>query len=64
MHFPRIVVYGSTKFGGLGVQHLYVESGCNKIQSMMCHINSNVGENVKNQFELDTIIEWTEHPQN
>jgi hypothetical protein len=40
MHFPRIVVYGSTKFGGLAFNQLYVESSINKIQSLMCHINS------------------------
>jgi hypothetical protein len=40
MHFPRAVVYGSIKFGGLGFQQLYVASCCNKIQSILCHINS------------------------
>jgi hypothetical protein len=41
MHFPRKVVYGSIKFGGLGFSQLNVESNCNKIQSIICHINNN-----------------------
>jgi ribonuclease HI len=41
MHFPRCIVYGATNFGGLGFRQLFVESGCNKIQSMVCHINNN-----------------------
>jgi hypothetical protein len=40
-HFPRSVVYGSEKFGGLGFTQLYVASCSNKIQSLLAHINSN-----------------------
>jgi hypothetical protein len=41
MHFPRKVVYGSIKFGGLGITQLYVDSCCTKIQSLLCNINAN-----------------------
>jgi hypothetical protein len=40
MHFPRIVVYSPINYGGLGFKNLYVESSCNKLQSIMCHINN------------------------
>jgi hypothetical protein len=40
MRFPQKVVYGAIKFGGLGFSQLYVESNCNKVQSVICHINN------------------------
>jgi hypothetical protein len=40
-HFPRSGVYGTYKFGGLGFLQLEVKSNCNKIQSLICHVNNN-----------------------
>jgi hypothetical protein len=39
--FPRAVVYGPSIFGGLGIQQLYSTSMCTKIETIICHINSN-----------------------
>jgi hypothetical protein len=41
MHFPRKVVYGTEKYGGLGYLQLYVESCGNKIISLVSHILNN-----------------------
>jgi hypothetical protein len=38
---PRKLAYGSMKFGGFGFLQLHAESSCNKIQSLICHINNN-----------------------
>jgi hypothetical protein len=38
-NFPRAVVYGPIQFGGLGMKELYTECNCNRIESLLCHIN-------------------------
>jgi hypothetical protein len=37
--FPKAVVHGPVSFGGLGFQHLYVESNIGKLETLICHIN-------------------------
>jgi hydroxylamine reductase (hybrid-cluster protein) len=55
MHFPRCIVYGAQKFSGLGFQQLFIESGCNKIQSMVCHINNNTMLGKMTQINLNWV---------
>jgi Reverse transcriptase (RNA-dependent DNA polymerase) len=38
--FPRAVVYGPKIFGGLGLPKLSVETNCNKLETIMCHLNN------------------------
>jgi hypothetical protein len=40
-HFPRCVVYGHNKFGGLGFLQLYVEGNIKKITALLSHVNNN-----------------------
>jgi hypothetical protein len=47
--FPKAVVHGPLCFGGLGFQHLFVESNIGKIDTILCHINkqSQLGNSMK-----------------
>jgi hypothetical protein len=38
--YPRAVIYGPKKMGGVGVLKLSVEGNCNKVESIITHINS------------------------
>jgi hypothetical protein len=38
--FPRDVVYGPMKLGGLNMHHIYVETNCRKIETLITHINA------------------------
>jgi hypothetical protein len=38
--FPRAVVYGPKKFGGIGLQKLSVEGNCNKVEAIISHLNN------------------------
>jgi hypothetical protein len=42
-------VHGLVEFGGLGFQHLYVESKVKKLKSIIFHVNKNteLGETMK-----------------
>jgi hypothetical protein len=40
MSYPRAVIYGPKKMGGVGILKLSVESNCNKIESIITHLNS------------------------
>jgi hypothetical protein len=38
-NFPRAVVYGPPVFGGLGINQLYSTSICQKVETILCHLN-------------------------
>jgi hypothetical protein len=38
--FPRDVVYGPMKLGGLNMHHIHVETNCRKIETLITHINA------------------------
>jgi hypothetical protein len=39
-NFPRAVIFGPKKYGGIGLQKLSVDSNTNKIEAIMCHLNN------------------------
>jgi hypothetical protein len=41
MSYPRAVIYGPKKMGGVGILKLSVEGNCNKIESIITHMNGN-----------------------
>jgi hypothetical protein len=39
--FPRAAIYGPETFGGLGIQQLYSTSMSKKLETIICHMNTN-----------------------
>jgi ribonuclease HI len=56
MHFPRKVVYCPVKLGGLGFNQLYVESCCNKITTLLSHVNDQTSLGTS----MEIILNWTQ----
>jgi hypothetical protein len=52
--FPRAATYGPTKYGGIGMTNLYSYSTCQKIETIIEHINSgtSLGE------VIFLVLEW------
>jgi hypothetical protein len=64
MHFPIDIVYGPIQFGGLGFHHLYVASSCNKIQSLLSHVNGDtlLGKAMQLNLNWNQLIMGTTTP--
>ena len=55
-NMPLEAVYGPISIGGIGLQHLYVAQGCQKISALLQHIrqHSRLGK------MMWTLIQWTQ----
>ena len=55
-NMPLQVVYGPISIGGIGLQHLYVEQGCQKVSALLQNIrqHSSLGKRMR------TVIQWTQ----
>ena len=40
-HMPRAVVFGPTKYGGIGLRHLFIEFGKIKVKTILQHLRGN-----------------------
>jgi hypothetical protein len=54
MHFPRKLVYSPVKLGELDFNQIYVESSCNKIATLLCHVNYQLSLGKI----METILNW------
>jgi hypothetical protein len=55
-NMPREVVFGPISNGGIGLRHLYVEQGCQKIFALLQHIrrHSRLGQMMR------CLLQWTQ----
>eukprot|EP00957_Ditylum_brightwellii_P038477 2907901-Ditylum_brightwellii.AAC.1 len=37
-HFPRVVIYGSKKYGGFQLAHFFIEQGYSSIKYLLGHL--------------------------
>jgi hypothetical protein len=53
--FPRAVVYGPTKFGGIGLRYLYTESSCIKIDCLINHIKTDTSLSIEMKININWV---------